>query len=150
MWSRDRSVLLSLVATRLIALLALALAIALPYLINIGFFNGRALITEADIHWLMPVYYSFLLPAAIALLSLNQLLSAIRKEQVFTTQNVRYLRIITWCCFVAGIVLLVGSAISIVFFMLAILAAFFGVILRVVKNLFAAAVALQTESDLTI
>jgi len=149
-WSRDRSVMLSVVATRLIFALAIALAIGLPYLMDSGFFSNRALIESAALRWLMPIYYSFLVPALTALFSLDRLLFAIRHEHVFTTGNVRYLRIITWCCFAAGIILLISSLTSIVFFVLAILAAFFGVILRVVKNLFAAAVALQDESDFTI
>jgi hypothetical protein len=98
----------------------------------------------------MPIYYSFLLPASVALFSLDRLLAEIRSESVFTQKNVTYLRIITWCCFVAGIILLISGTVSLVFYVLAILAAFFGLILRVVKNLFAAAVALQDESDLTI
>lgn len=150
MWSRDRSVLLSIVATRIIAILALALALALPGLIEHGFFSNRFLLLEENIRWLMPFYYSFLVPAAIALYALERLLAAIRSEQVFTARNVRYLRIITWCCFFAGLIMLVSTVTSIVFAVLAILTAFFGVILRVVKNLFAAAVALQDESDYTI
>ena len=150
MWSRDRSVLLTLVANRVIALLAVILAFILPTLIQRGFFSHRVLINPADVFWLMPIYYSFLVPAGLALFSLDRLLAEIRLEQVFTEKNVRYLRIITWCCFFAGIILIVSGVVSVVFSVLAILAAFFGLILRVVKNLFAAAVALQNESDLTI
>ena len=150
MWSRDRSVLLSLVATRVIAVLALALAVALPFIMDADFFEARYLLPSAGIKSLMAVYYCFLVPAGVALFSLDRLLVAIRAEQVFTPRNVSHLRVITWCCFFAGVVLLAASLVSIVFFALAILAAFFGVILRVVKNLFAAAVALQVESDFTI
>jgi hypothetical protein len=134
----------------LIALLAIALGIALPFLVQAGFFAERALIDNNGIVWLMPIYYCFCIPAGTALYALERLLAAVRPEQVFTPNNVPYLRLITWCCFVAGIILLASSLVSVVFFTLAIMAAFFGVILRVVKNLFAAAVALQNESDYTI
>jgi hypothetical protein len=150
MWSKDKSVILSLVCTWTVAGLAVALAIALPFLCASGFFLGRALIAPESTVWLMPIYYAFCLPAAYALFALSGLLLAIKREQVFTEQNVRYLRRISWCCFTAALVLLASCLVSIVFFVLAILAAFFGVILRAVKNLFAAAVALQKESDLTI
>jgi len=149
-WSRDRSVLLSLWATRLVAALAIALAVALPLLTRSGFFEQRALLPEGSISWLMPIYYSFLVPASVALFSLDRLLAAIRHEQVFTAGNVLYLRIISWCCFLAAAILAASTLASVVFGALAILAVFFGVILRVVKNLFAAAVALQAESDYTI
>ena len=150
MWSRDRSVLLSLVATRVIALLALVLAVGLPFLVGTGFFDHRATIAAKSVPMLIPIYYGFLAPAGIAIFSLDRILVAVRANQVFTASNVRRLRTITWCCFFAGIVLLISSVASIVFFALAILAAFFGIIMRVVKNLFAAAVDLQDESDFTI
>ena len=150
MWSRDKSVLLSLVATRVIAGLAAVLAVILPWLVSSGYFSGRSLINSSGVSWLMPIYYCFLLPASIALYSLDRLLVAIRSEQVFTAKNVSYLRTISWCCFMAVTVLLAAGLVSYIFFVLAILAAFFGIILRVVKNLFAAAVALQQESDYTI
>jgi hypothetical protein len=150
MWNRDRSVLLSIVATRLLAGLAIALAIALPFLISTGFFADRATIASENAIFLLPIYYSFCVPVGIALFSLDRLLSATRQDLVFTAANVRRLRIISWCCFGAGVILLVSSLVSVVFFALAILAAFFGVILRTMKNLFATAVALQDESNLTI
>lgn len=126
------------------------LALALPFLCSSSFFAGRALIDPALIFWLMPLYYGFCVPAYIALFSLDRLLGAVKREEVFTARNVRYLRIISWCCFGAAAVLLAGELISMVFIVLAILAAFFGIVLRVVKNLFAAAVALKDENDYTI
>jgi hypothetical protein len=98
----------------------------------------------------MLVYYAFCIPAFVALFSLDRLLAAIKRSEVFTAGNVRYLRIISWACFAAAFVLLVGSFAHLFFFALAILAAFFGIVLRVVKNLFAAAVELQNENDYTI
>ncbi|MCL1880422.1 MAG: DUF2975 domain-containing protein [Actinomycetia bacterium] len=149
-WSRDHSVLLSIVATRLIAVLALVLALALPWLVADGFFGHRVSIAAEQAVWLMPIYYVFLVPALVALVALDRLLAAVHQEQVFTRSNVLLLRIISWCCFAAGVVLLASSLVSPVFFALAVLAAFFGVILRAMKNLFAAATALQEESDYTI
>jgi hypothetical protein len=149
-WSRSRSILLSLVCTRAIVALAIALAAILPFLCFGSFFQNRALIAAENIIWLMPVYYCFCLPALTALFTLDRLLSAVRRDEVFTVGNVRCLRIISWCCLIAALVLLVSSLVSIVFFVIAILAAFFGIILRAVKNLFAAAVDLQTENELTI
>jgi hypothetical protein len=149
-WNRDRSIILSLVATRTIGILALVLAAALPFLVRYGFFDGRANISADSVIPLLFIYYAFLIPALIALFALNRMLLDVRQNQVFTAANVSRLRRITWCCFAAGVILLVSSFFSVVFFALAILAAFFGLILRTMKNLFAAAVALQEESDYTI
>lgn len=130
--------------------LGIILAVGLPFLCLNGFFESRSLINPLLTFWLMPMYYGFCAPAYIALFSLDRLLGAIKSEKVFTPDNVRYLRIIAWCCFAAAFILLLGTTISIVFSILAILAAFFGIVLRVVKNLFAAAVALKDENDYTI
>ena len=149
-WDLNKSVQLSWICTRVIIALALALALILPFLVSEGFFVNRALIVQEHIIWLIPAYYSFCIPALIALFSLDRLLAAIRRSEVFTAGNVRYMSIISRCCFVMAAILLASSLISIVFVVLTILAAFFGIVLRVVKNLFAAAVALKDENDYTI
>ena len=150
MWNRDRSIILSLVATRVLAVLAFALAVVLPFLIKYGFFAARAGIAAADAIYLLPIYYGFLIPAFVALFALDRMLLDVRKAQVFTAANVSRLRRISWCCFVAAFILLVSSLVSVTFFVLAVLAAFIGLILRAMKNLFAAAVDLQDESNYTI
>jgi hypothetical protein len=141
---------LSRVCTRTIIVFAGLLAVLLPLMSVSTFFEDRFLITPEFIVLLMPIYYSFCVPALIALVALDRLLSSVRRSEVFTSDNVRMLRIITWCCFAMAVILLVSSFVSVAFFALAILAAFFGVILRVVKNLFAAAVELKAENDFTI
>jgi hypothetical protein len=130
--------------------LGVILAVILPFLCTSDFFISHAFIHPQNIMLLMPAYYAFCVPAYTALISLDRLLAAIRQDRVFTQDNVRHLRVISWACIVAALVLAVASYVSIAFFALAILAAFFGVVLRVVKNLFAAAVALQDENDYTI
>jgi hypothetical protein len=130
--------------------LGVALGIALPFLCMSDFFVGRAFVHAQNIMLLMPAYYAFCVPAYVALIALDRLLAAVKRGQVFTEGNVRYLRVITWACFAAALVLAVSLRVSLVFFALAIIAAFFGVVLRAMKNLFAAAVALQDEHDYTI
>jgi hypothetical protein len=156
-WNRDRSVILSQVSTRVIMVLAVALAIILPFLHTNGIYLGRMSLAAdgttiyiSNTTLVIGVYYAFCIPAFVALFSLDRLLAAIKRNEVFTASNVRYLRIISWACFAAAFVLLAGSFIFLLFLALAILATFFGIVLRVVKNLFAAAVELQAENDYTI
>ncbi|MDR0347192.1 MAG: DUF2975 domain-containing protein [Coriobacteriales bacterium] len=149
-WDKDRSLILSQISTRIIMVLGVALAVVLPFLCMSDFFVGRAFVREENVMLIMPAYYAFCVPAYTALLSLDRLLTAVKRGRVFTKDNVRYLRIISWACFAAAFVLAASSFVSIVFFALAVIATFFGVVLRVVKNLFAAAVALQDENDYTI
>jgi hypothetical protein len=130
--------------------LGVALAILLPFLCNGTFFHDRSLISEENISLLMPIYYAFCVPAYVVLIALDRLLAAIKRDEVFTAGNVRYLRIISWACFAAALVLLISSFVTVVFFALAVLATFFGIILRAVKNLFAAAAQIKAENDYTI
>ena len=155
MWNRDRSTLLSLVCTRIVMLLGLVLAalfITLPF-INDFLVSFRIEVDPAFI-WLAPIYYAFCIPAYVALVSLDRLLVAIKKGEVFTDRNIKLLRIITWCCFAVVLVLLLGILITGRFYIFlavpTVLAVFFGLVLRVVKNLFAAAVALKNDNDYTI
>ena len=131
-------------------LLGLALAIALPFLCASDFFVGRAFVHAQNIMLLLPAYYAFCLPAYVALVTLDRLLAAVQRGQVFTANNVRRLRLISWACFAAAVVLAISGYVSLTFLALAIIAVFFGVVLRAMKNLFAAAVALQDENDYTI
>ena len=149
-WNRDKSVLLSQVSTRTIMVLGAILAVVLPILCLNGFFDNRAFIDTQNVMLIMPAYYAFCIPVYIALFSLDRLLTAVKHDEVFTAKNVRYLRIISWACFATAIVLLISMFVSITFFALAIISAFFGIVLRAMKNLFAAAVELQDENNYTI
>jgi hypothetical protein len=149
-WNKDKSVTLSQVSTRVIMLLAVALAAVLPFFLAEGISIGRMSVAADNVLPIMLVYYAFCVPAFVALFSLDRLLAAIKRDEVFTAGNVRYLRAISWACFAAAFVLLAGGFIHILFLALAILATFFGIVLRVVKNLFAAAVELQDENNYTI
>ena len=148
MWNRNRSVLLSLVCTRIIMVLALLLATLFVLAVSPA---PIIIVSGYDLVSLTITYLCFCIPAFGALWHLDRLLRAVRQEQVFTDTNVKNLRIISWCCFAAGAILLVGAfIINPNLIILAVLAAFFGIVIRVVKNLFEAAVALKDENDFTI
>ena len=88
--------------------------------------------------------------AAAALYMLIRLLTNVLKDDVFILSNVRYLRYISWCCWAVAL----ATGIAGFFYMpLAIIAAAMlvvGTLLRVVKNVVHAAVALREENELTI
>jgi hypothetical protein len=95
--------------------------------------------------------YACCVPALVALFRLDRLLSNIMKDLVFTEENVRALRVISWCCFAEALILTVAALyFAPIIFAVAAVAAFFGLILRVVKNVIDAAVALKSENDFTI
>ena len=99
---------------------------------------------------LMVVLYLCCLPALAALFALDRLLANMKKHEVFVHPNVRYLRIISWCCFAVAAFLGCAVYYYLVFAAVAIVAAFFGLILRVVKNVIQQAVAIKEENDFTI
>ena len=94
--------------------------------------------------------YAAMIPAGIIVYMLNRLLSNIRKENVFEHDNVKCLRIISYCCFAVAAV----SAVMTVWRLLALIVvlsfAVMGLLLRVLKNVFEQAVLLREENDLTV
>ena len=84
------------------------------------------------------------------MVSLDMLLANIRKGQPFISRNVTLLRIISYCCFAVSVLFIYFSFLKPFGFAIVFAAAFFGVILRVVKNCFEQAVALREENDLTV
>ena len=83
-------------------------------------------------------------------LTLGRLLHNLNRDRIFVTQNVTCLRIISWCCFGISLVFLGLAWFRSLGLLVAFAAAFFGLILRVLKNVFARAVTLQEEADYTI
>ena len=163
MWTKSKSATLSLVCTRILIAVVIAIAIILPFILSgsgpIGNYYGASdevgilysgMATET-IRALYICAYACFVPAIIALFSLDMLLRNIRKDIVFLQNNVKYLRIISWCCFAIAIVMLCGwPFISYVLFFVAAAAAFFGILMRVVKNVIETACELKVENDFTI
>ncbi|MDR2771453.1 MAG: DUF2975 domain-containing protein [Clostridiales Family XIII bacterium] len=150
-----RSVKLSLVCTRLVILLVFASAAGAGTFAGRAFLMrafGKALTYDGVVESLtLCIYYACCVPALVALFLLDRLLTNIKKGLVFTEGNVKALRAISWCCF-AEAFLIAAAALYFAPILLAVAAvvAFFGLILRVVKNVIDAAVALKIESDFTI
>ncbi|MBN7773518.1 DUF2975 domain-containing protein [Clostridium aminobutyricum] len=150
MWNSNKSLQLSRICTKLVMVLVVVCAILLPYLIDIYRVYSSYYTEDTTVKPFMAILYSCCVPALIALFSLDRLLTNISREQVFTGRNVGYLRRISWCCFaVAGMVAVAGYYYY-VFFFGAIMAAFMGLILRVVKNVIEQAMLIKAENDYTI
>jgi hypothetical protein len=150
-WNSKKSIILSIVCTRIVIVIAIAVAILLPYLIDTGFFSLSAFrIQDAVAAKLMPVYYAVCVPGLVALFNANALLVAIRAGKVFVAANIRYLRAISWCCFAAAVVFAVGSRGSLALILIAAAAAFAGLIVRVIKNVLESGVEIKDENDSTI
>ena len=153
MWNKDRSLLFSMALVRAMLVLIPICCICAPWmvrwydLINIdqmGLIEGPIFVP------LLICLYLTAICGEACLIFLLRLLTNIRKSEVFIAVNCKCLRYISWCCFLAAMPFFVFGFWRFFSFAVALAAGFFGLILRVVKNVFEQAVALQEESDYTI
>lgn len=142
-----RSILLSKIFTVAFAVLLLVLCAISPWS---PLFSVQLSCKGLSVNCYTVTVIAFAFPAYAALWQLYRLLRNLSVGRVFVTANVRCLQIISWCCFAAAAVFLFSSFYWIRWVVLFAAAVFGGLILRVVMNVFAAAVALQDEQDLTI
>lgn len=111
---------------------------------------GKGLIRGGLVAAVTAMIYICDIFAIIAVYHLNKLLSNIAKNEVFTAQNSRCLRIISWCIVFAGITFIIFSLWRFEFMFAAFFAMFLGLVMRVLKNVFEKAVELKSENDFTI
>jgi len=148
MWNAVKSVNLSSICTKVAMGLIVLFGVGAPRLIKL-YVAYTAKNPDLIVPLLMTVY-ACCVPSLAALYCLNCLLNNIKRDCVFIDKNVQYLRVISWCCFaVAGILFLSGYY-YLLFLIVAAAAVFFGLILRVVKNVIEQAVKLKRENELTI
>lgn len=146
MWTISKSIFLSRICVIIFMVALLAVAVFAPWLASRMFdFSSEA----GPTYFLLTVYAGSV-PAAFLLISLFCILSRIEKGKVFIKRNVSSLRHISWCCFAGAVVCAASSFYYISWIMVAVAAAFMGLIVRVVKNVFSQAVSLQDDADFTI
>lgn len=149
MWNNRQSVILSQLSVILFAILLLAAVVSAPWIVAWFVSFSRAYLRGTEAYFLTTMYVGSI-PAAFLLYSLYRLLQRIAKGQVFITANVEHLRYISWSSFVGAIICVVSMAYYLPWILVALPAAFVGLIVRVVKNVVAQAVALQDEVDYTV
>ena len=147
-WNKDKSVRLTTVFTVLLAAALLAADILgflwMPWFISVS------AIDPGHLPLLSATIYTGSVFAWICLYSMLKLLRAIRGGDVFTADNARLLRIISWCCAGACLVFLASSLYYPPFIVIATAAGFMMMIVRIVKNSIQQATGMKTELDLTV
>lgn len=101
----------------------------------------------------VPLLITFYVCAAfgfVILFVLNKFIKNIGSEKVFIDENVKLLKILSYCCFAIAVVTLIFARFRILVFVITFAAAFIGLILRVIKNCFTEAIRLREENDFTI
>ena len=148
MWNRTKSVILSSICTKVAVVLVIIAVFAMPYLIPIYVtFTGK---NPDIIQSLLVTVYAAALPGLVSLICLDRLLLNLRREEVFAEKNVKLLRVLSWCSFVFSAIMFISGFYYILFVIIAVCAAFLGLILRVIKNVFERAITIKQENEFTI
>lgn len=147
MWTKSKSILLSSILVKIVILILIAGIFLIPQIARWydSFSQKNSIFLPLTI-----ILYCTLVPGFIAIFSLDKLINNIKKDEVFIDQNVKLLRILSWCCFLAGFLFGILGFFRLLGFLLCFAAAFFGIILRVIKNVFEKAITIREENDYTI
>ena len=148
MWNTRKSASLSVVAVYVCIVAFALLLLFAPYLLKL-YFNLTSRPSDICTIALMGLY-AIAFPIGMALIQLLKLLYNIKADKVFTMQNVMLLRHISWDCFAVALVAFFAGFFYIPFFIIFAASAFMGLVLRVVKNVMAAATEIKSENELTI
>lgn len=149
MWNGEKSIGLSKLCILLFMVLLLATVVSAPWLTHWFVDFSQAGLEGTENYFFATIYVGFI-PAAYLLNSLLLLLRRIEDGKVFTSENVERLRRISWSCFLGAGIAVISVFYYYPWFFVAVAAAFMGLIVRVVKNVVAQAVALKNEADYTI
>lgn len=148
-WSKNKSIVLSKICIFGMLILCIFLFLFAHRLFLLRNFYNDIFMLSMRRYFTISTY-CLLPPAFTALYFLYRLLDNISRSEVFTERNIFYMRVLSWSCFLAALICLLSAFYYRPFFLLAFGAGFMGMILRVVKNVFAQALLLKEENDFTI
>lgn len=155
MWNKDRSLYLSRILTITAAVVCVFVAFFIPTISE--WYQDMMTVEVAGVldrsTMLIPMCITLYLCDGLALgalWSLHALLRNISRDEVFVPENTSCLRRISWICMSAGVVLMIFGLWSSIFLVLGAAAVMFGLIMRVLKNVFEKAVEIKSENDFTI
>lgn len=94
--------------------------------------------------------YACALPIGVLLYRLMKLVNNIGGEEIFTSDNISHLRVISWMCFGVAVVCFLSMGYYLLFGVLGCCMALMGLLIRVIKNAFDRAKQLKDENDYTI
>lgn len=147
MWNHDYSLKLSIWALRCFFLAWCAFTL-FGYFITKSYVNYNGILEAFPV--ILITLYLCLAVAIFLLYDLHRLLHNLQMEQVFISENISYLRQISWLCMSVALITLVATLGYVPFILVAVTFAFIALIVRVVKNVFAEAMVLKEEHDYTI
>ena len=155
MLNSKKSATLSIVVCFILAVILVLLVVLGPMIFEYYMVGYRGFAKGGTSLWAIKrvfsmCFYPSSIFAGVALYSLIKLLFNIKANNTFISQNVKYLRIVSWCCIAVSVITFIGGLFYIPFFFIAAAAGFVGMLLRVLKNVMQSAVELKAEQELTI
>jgi hypothetical protein len=148
-WNKSRSVLLTRICIGLFAAVLLLIDVFGPKIVN-WYLDIRQMQPRVTAAEFLLTLYSLSAAGWACLWSLWRLLANISGDVVFTEENIRLLRVISWLLAAAALICFVSGFYYLPFFIVSLAAAFMMLIVRVVKNCFRQALDMKSELDLTI
>lgn len=107
-------------------------------------------VRQSDKYLFLGCLFGCSLPAYVLLYSMHILLKRVQHGSVFTPENVRLLRTVSLCCFLAALLCLVSGLRFPVLLVITVAAGFVGLIVQIVKNVFQQALCMKDELDFTV
>lgn len=147
MWTKSKSVVLSSVLVKVVFVAMIAALFFVPKFVH---WYDKSLVGQPLFIWICAFMYAMMTVGFFALFTLNTLLTNIKRGDVFIHRNVTCLRVLAYYCLAAGGLFFAIGFYRPTLFIVAFAAVFLSLILRVVKNVFEAAVALREENDTVI
>ena len=149
MKSYQTSVKLTRFATWGIALLMIALLFLFPMLV--AFYHREFRPLDDDTRFsVLRAFYGCEAAVLFALWHMDRLLRNISREELFTTENVRHIRMVRWCCLAVSLLCLTAAAGFPSLLFAAAILIFLCLVLTVVGQVMDSAVELREENDLTV
>lgn len=148
-WSHKQSITLTKLCIWLFIAGYAVVLIACPFLVK-TFVRFSYSASGKDTRLFLATIYACAVPVADILFHLNRLVASIGNEEIFTDENIRRLRIISWMCGATGLICFLSMPYYLLWGILGCCMIFMCLLIRVIKNVFVRAKELKDENDYTI
>ena len=144
----QKNVVLTLWVTYLALAIVIAVSIGLVWILDMNSIARVLLPMERTA--IIAGYYCSLPMILLALWKVVRLLKNIQHNQLFVSENVKYLAVIRSCCLGIFTVCLVAGCFFFPLLLVVAILGFLGLMMQVLKQVMAQAVAIREENDLTV
>ncbi len=145
MWTKRKSLILTIVFILISLALLTALAGGLPFILQ--FLIDKGFKTPVSNTTLFAFFYSCVPFLYIVLIALLKMAFSTLRNKAFSASNIYALKIISWCSFTLGVISFIASIFVTMFSMLGIAMFFIGLIVRVFKNIMESALSDPEEKE---